>query len=39
MKIELIKSYFEDFNKYVFEVDGLEFWFAKDLQKLLGYTK
>jgi len=39
MKIELIKAYFEDFNAHVYEVDGLEFWFAKDLQILLGYAK
>ncbi len=39
MKFELIKSYFEEFNKYVYEAGGFEFWFAKDLQILLGYTK
>ena len=32
---ELIKS-FEDF---AYEKNGIEFWFARDLQKLLGYTE
>lgn len=39
MKPEVINSYFNDFNKFVYEVDGLEFWFARDLQNLLGYSK
>jgi DNA-damage-inducible protein D len=39
MKSEVINSYFNDFNKFVYEVDGLEFWFARDLQNLLGYSK
>ncbi len=39
MKLELIKVYFEDFNSHVYEADGLEFWFARDLQLLLGYAK
>ncbi|OIO05441.1 DNA damage-inducible protein D [Candidatus Falkowbacteria bacterium CG1_02_37_21] len=39
MKSEVINSYFNDFNKFVYEVDGLEFWFARDLQNLLGYLK
>ena len=38
MKLEIIKSYFENFNKYVYEADGLEFWFARDIQTLLGYS-
>ena len=29
----------DDFNRFVYEVGGLEFWFAKDLQNLLGYSK
>ncbi len=37
MKSELIKNYFENFNKYIYETEGLDFWFARDLQKLLGY--
>lgn len=39
MKLELVKTYFENFNKFVYEANGLEFWFARDLQILLGYTK
>lgn len=39
MKLELIKTYFEDFNKRVYEANGLEFWFARDLQELLDYAK
>lgn len=39
MKPEVINNYFNDFNKFVYEVDGLEFWFARDLQNLLGYSK
>lgn len=39
MKPELIHNYINDFNKSVNEVGGLEFWFARDLQVLLGYSK
>lgn len=39
MKLEIIKNYFDDFNKFVYEADDLEFWFARDLQNLLGYSK
>ena len=39
MKLEIINNYFADFNKFVYEVDDLEFWFARDLQNLLGYSK
>jgi DNA-damage-inducible protein D len=39
MKNESIKAYLEDFNKHVYETKGLEFWFASDLQILLGYVK
>lgn len=39
MKAELINNYFNDFNQHVYEVGGLEFWFARDLQHLLGYSK
>ena len=39
MKLELINVYFENFNKHIYEVDSLEFWFARDLQVLLGYAK
>ncbi len=39
MKLDNIINYFNNFNKFVYEVDGLEFWFARDLQNLLGYSK
>jgi DNA-damage-inducible protein D len=39
MKKELIHSYLQEFNKFVYETDGLEFWFARDLQELLSYSK
>lgn len=39
MKVEVINSYFNEFNKFVYETDGLEFWFARDLQNLLGYLR
>lgn len=39
MELEMIKSNFETFNKYVYEAGGLEFWFGRDLQALLGYSK
>jgi len=39
MKLEVINSYFKEFNRFVYEADGLEFWFARDLQNLLGYSK
>lgn len=39
MKLEVIHNYFHEFNRFVYEADGLEFWFARDLQNLLGYLK
>lgn len=39
MKTEVIHNYFNEFNQFVYEADGLEFWFARDLQNLLGYLK
>lgn len=39
MKLEVINRYVEDFNQFVYETQGLEFWFARDLSGLLGYTK
>ncbi len=39
MKPEVINNYFNEFNSFVYEADGLEFWFARDLQNLLGYSK
>jgi len=40
MKKEIIKSLVESFESIANKTeDGLEFWFARDLQDLLGYSK
>jgi len=40
MKQEIIKSLTKNFESYVNRTEnGIEFWFARDLQDLLGYTK
>lgn len=40
MKRELIQSLTQDFESYAQQTDsGVEFWLARDLQHLLGYTK
>ena len=39
MKSNSIKSYLNLFNTYSYKTDEVEFWFARDLQKLLGYKK
>jgi DNA-damage-inducible protein D len=40
MEKELIKSLTENFESYAHKSEqGVEFWFARDLQKLLGYEK
>lgn len=39
MDKELIQSLTRDFESYATEVDGVECWFARDLQVLLGYTQ
>ncbi|MFA6159872.1 MAG: DNA damage-inducible protein D [Parcubacteria group bacterium] len=40
MKHEIIKKLHKNFNDYVQKTeDGLEFWFARDLQVLLGYDQ
>ncbi len=39
MKSEIIQSLTEDFESFAHETDGVEFWFARDLQKLLGYEQ
>ncbi|MFQ6677568.1 MAG: BRO family protein [Fidelibacterota bacterium] len=40
MKKEIIKSLTNEFKSYVkFTNQGVEFWFARDLQHLLGYTE
>jgi len=39
MRKEIIESYINIFNTYVYKAGEVEFWFARDLQRLLGYTK
>ena len=40
MKKEIIESLLDDFDWYKNETeDGIEFWFARDLQHLLWYTE
>ena len=39
MEKEIIQKLHKNFNDYSQEYDGIEFWFARDLQTLLGYTK
>ncbi len=39
MKKEIITKLRKTFEDYAKEVDGIEFWFARDLQILLGYSK
>lgn len=37
MKKEIIKQLHQDFEKVARHEDNIEFWYARDLQKLLGY--
>jgi len=39
MKPAIIQRLHKNFEDYVNIQDGVEFWFARDLQKLLGYTQ
>ena len=39
MKKEVIIGLQENFENYAFEENGVEFWFARDLQNLLGYSE
>ena len=39
MKKEIILSLRKSFEDYANEADGVEFWFARDLQKLLDYDE
>ena len=39
MKREIISQLHSSFELAVNETDGVEYWFARDLQELLGYTK
>ena len=39
MKLELIKQLTANFESAACTADDVEFWYARDLQKLLGYTE
>ena len=39
MRSEIVHRLHKNFEDYVHEKDGVEFWFARDLQALLGYTQ
>jgi DNA-damage-inducible protein D len=39
MKKELITRLHGDFESHAHEQDGVEFWYARELQELLGYSK
>lgn len=39
MKSDIIISLHKNFEEYANQIEGEEFWFARDLQTLLGYSK
>lgn len=39
MDKDIINRLHKDFEDYVHQENGIEFWYARDLQKLLGYAK
>jgi DNA-damage-inducible protein D len=39
MKTELIRELTQDFESAAHTADDVEFWYARDLQQLLGYTE
>ena len=39
MRSEIVQRLHKNFEDYVHELDGVEYWFARDLQVLLGYTQ
>ncbi|MFA4817679.1 MAG: DNA damage-inducible protein D [Parcubacteria group bacterium] len=39
MKTEIVKSYMDQFDDYAYKTENMEFWFARDLQRLLDYSK
>lgn len=39
MRSDIVKRLHKNFEDYVHIKDGVEFWFARDLQVLLGYTQ
>lgn len=38
MERDIIKSYINSFNDCAYKAEDVEFWFARDIQDLLGYT-
>jgi DNA-damage-inducible protein D len=38
MKKEIVTHLFKTFEDAAYEKDGVEFWFARELQIMLGYT-
>ena len=39
MKPEIVKSLTSEFEGYTYDLDGIDCWFARDLQKLLKYSE
>jgi len=39
MNYEIVSRLHKNFDEYANEQDGVDFWFARDLQELLGYQK
>lgn len=39
METQLVSKLVKNFDDFVHEKDGVEFWYARDLQTLLGYTE
>lgn len=39
MRQDIVQKLKKTFEDYVHNVDGVEFWYARDLQILLGYNK
>ena len=39
MEKQIVTKLQKRFEDYAYQEEGVEFWFARDLQILLGYTK
>ena len=39
MDKDIVTRLHKNFEDYVHQENGIEFWYARDLQKLLGYAK
>jgi len=39
MKSDIIIQLHKNFEDYAHKIDGEEFWFARELQSLLGYSQ